>query len=401
MKLTKNQLVVLSGAAMLLVTWVTAMFWTFGNMAEAAVLSDHNIQPRMSSAELMSSLQDAETAERGFIATGNLKSLEPFYAVNVQIKDELSRLRQLTKSRAVSPHLDAMVLLVDNMMQQLASVIETRREQGQGAATALVGQGQGKRTMDGIRNEMRSVDAILNDAMLGNEAQLKLTLQRQFNLLVLAGFLALVTVVSFGFVAKRKSRQRLDGQMGLEAQHLLKIQQKTNTTLQQVNDSLQASEEKLSVTRYSIGDAVIAIDTHQRVTLVNTAAEQLTGWSQAQALGRGVNEIFHIVNRETRKPAQISLSETLKHGKVQGMVSHTVLIAKNGNECNIADSCAPRRNRNSQVIGAVLVFRDLTKEYALQQSLQDSAALVQTILSTVTDCIVTLHARSVSAPIES
>jgi len=399
MKLSKNQLVVLIGAAMLLVTWVTAMLWTFGNMAEAAVLSAHNIQPRMSSAELMSSLQNAEAGERGFIATGDLKSLEPFYAVNVQIKEELSRLLQLTTSPAAVLHLDAMVLLVDSMMQQLASVIEIRREQGQGAATALVAQGQGKRTMDGIRNEMHSVDVILDDAMIGYDAQLKLTLRRLFIFLVSAGFLALGTAISFGFVGMRKTKQQLDGLVVLETQHLLKIQQKTNTTLQQVNDSLQASKEKLSVSQYSIGDAVIATDTHERVTLINTAAEQLTGWSQAQALGHGVNEIFHSVNRETRKPAKISVTATLKHGKAQGLANHTVLIAKNGNECEIADSCAPRRNRDLQVIGAVLVFRDLSKEYAQKQSLQDSAALVQTILNTVTDSIITLHARSASVPI--
>jgi PAS domain S-box-containing protein len=230
--------------------------------------------------------------------------------------------------------------------------------------------------------------------MLRYDAQLKVTMRRLYIFLVSAGVLALVTAISFGFVAVRKTKQRLDDLVALETQHLLKIQQDTNTKLQQVNDNLQASEEKLSVTLYSIGDAVIATDTHERVTLVNTAAEQLTGWSQAQALGRGVNEIFHIVNRETRKPAKIPVSDALKHGKVQGLANHTVLIARNGNECDIADSCAPIRNRDSRVIGAVLVFRDVTKEYALQQSLQDSAALVQTILNTVTDGIITLHARS-------
>jgi two-component system sensor histidine kinase/response regulator len=215
-----------------------------------------------------------------------------------------------------------------------------------------------------------------------------------FIFLVSAGVLALVTTISLSFVAMRKNKQRQDELEALQTQHLLKIQQDSNTKLQQVNDSLQASEEKLSVTLYSIGDAVIATDTKERVTLVNTAAEQLTGWSQAQALGRGVHEVFRVVNRETRKPTRIPVSDALKHGKVQGLANHTVLIARNGNECDIADSCAPIRNRDSRVIGAVLVFRDVTKEYALQQSLQDSAALVQTILSTVTDGIITLHARS-------
>jgi two-component system sensor histidine kinase/response regulator len=107
-----------------------------------------------------------------------------------------------------------------------------------------------------------------------------------------------------------------------------------------------------------------------------------------------VNEIVHIVSRETRQPVRNPVADALKHGRVQGLANHTVLIARNGKECDIADSCAPIRNRESRVIGAVLVFRDVTKENAMQQSLQDSAALVQAILSTVTDGIITLHARS-------
>jgi len=394
MKLTKNQKFALTGAVALLAIWVAAMFLTFDDMAEAAVLRGQNFQTRISSAELMSSMQDAETGQRGYIVTGDPKYLEPYNAVNLQVKDDLTRLRKLTNNRAVSKHLDAIVPLMDDKLQELAAVIKIRREQGLEAAMARVTEGRGKRSMDGIRYEMHGVEEILDDAMRSYDAQLKLTMRRLFIFLVSAGMLALFTAISFGFVTIRKAKQQLDDLVALETQHLLKIQQDTNITLQQVNDSLQASEEKLSVTLYSIGDAVIATDTHERVTLVNTAAEQLTGWSQAQALGRGVNEIFHIVNRETRKPAKIPVSDALKHGKVQGLANHTVLIAKNGNECDIADSCAPIRNRDSRVIGAVLVFRDVTKEYALQQSLQDSAALVQTILNTVTDCIITLHARS-------
>ena len=156
---------------------------------------------------------------------------------------------------------------------------------------------------------------------------------------------------------------------------------------------MQVSEEKLAVTLNSIGDAVIATDAEARVTLLNPLAEQLTGWTQAEATGRPVDEIFHIINQETRQPATIPVMETLAHGTIQGLANHTVLIARDGSECAIADSCAPIRDRDGQVVGAVLVFRDVTEEYAAQQALRDSAALIQTILNTVVDGIITLHAR--------
>jgi PAS domain S-box-containing protein len=394
MTLTKQQSLALTGAVALLAVWVTAMFWTFDDMADAAALRGQIFQTRVSGADLMSSLQDAETGQRGYIMTGDLNYLEPYNNVNLQLRGELVRLLKLNTNSAVAKHLEAIGPLLDVKLKELASTIELRHDQGFAQAIAVIEVGAGKRAMDGIRGEIRSIEGILDAAMLRYDERLSLNLRRLFIFLVSAGVLALVTAISFSLVAIRRTKQRQDDLAALQTQHLLKIQQDSNAKLQQVNDSLQASEEKLSVTLYSIGDAVIATDTYERVTLVNTAAEQLTGWSQAQALGRGVNEIFRIVNRETRQPAKIPVSEALKHGKVQGLANHTVLISRNGNECDIADSCAPIRNRDSKVIGAVLVFRDVTKEYALQQSLQDSAALVQAILNTVTDSIITLHAHS-------
>jgi len=181
-------------------------------------------------------------------------------------------------------------------------------------------------------------------------------------------------------------------QVETERQHLLEIQEETNKQLQQTNVTLQVSEERLAVTLNSIGDAVIATDAEARITLMNPLAEQLTGWTQVSAAGRPVDEIFHIVNKDTRRPATIPVMDTLAHGTIQGLANHTVLIARNGSECDIADSCAPIRDRDAQVIGAVLVFRDVTGEYAVQQALHDSTAQIQTILNTVVDGIITLHA---------
>ncbi|MBU1564529.1 MAG: PAS domain S-box protein, partial [Proteobacteria bacterium] len=182
-------------------------------------------------------------------------------------------------------------------------------------------------------------------------------------------------------------------QVEAERQHFLEIQEETNKKLQEANVTLRESEEKLAVTLNSIGDGVIAIDAEARVTLLNPLAEKLTGWTQAQASGRPVDEIFSIINKETRQPVIIPVTESLAQGTIHGLANHTVLIARDGKECDIADSCAPIRDREGQVIGAVLVFRDVTGEYSAKQALHDSTALVQTILNAVVDGIVTLNAR--------
>jgi PAS domain S-box-containing protein len=168
--------------------------------------------------------------------------------------------------------------------------------------------------------------------------------------------------------------------------------QKTlNSLLVRANETLRESESNLEVTLNSIGDGVIATDTKANVTRMNPVAEQLTGWTLPEAKGHSVSEVFNIINKETRKPSTIPVLETLAKGTIQGLANHTVLIAKNGSECDIADSCAPIFNHDNMVIGAILVFRNVTSEYATQQALRDSSALVQAVLNTVVDGVVTIN----------
>ena len=178
-------------------------------------------------------------------------------------------------------------------------------------------------------------------------------------------------------------------QVEAERQHLLAVQEETNRQLMQANVTLQVSEEKLAVTLNSIGDAVIATDAEARVTILNPLAEKLTGWTLAEAAGRPVDEIFHIISKETRLPATVPVMETLAQGTIKGLANHTVLIARNGSECDVADSCAPIRDRDERVIGAVLVFRDVTGEYAAQQALRDQQFYTRSLIEANIDAIMT------------
>jgi PAS domain S-box-containing protein len=211
-------------------------------------------------------------------------------------------------------------------------------------------------------------------------------------IIITASLLTLLFALSFAYLIFRVPRHRVENAIHLQTEHLLEIQAETNNQLRLANATLQVSEEKLAVTLNSIGDAVIATDAEGRVTILNPLAERLTGWTQAEAVDRTVDEIFHIINQETRQPSTIPVKETLAKGTIQGLANHTVLIARDGSERTIADSCAPIRDREGQVVGAVLVFRDVSDEDAARQALRDSAALIQTILDTVVDGIITLHA---------
>ena len=168
-----------------------------------------------------------------------------------------------------------------------------------------------------------------------------------------------------------------------ETQHLLDHQETINRQLQLVNATLRENEEKLAVTLSSIGDAVLATDANACVTSLNPVAEQLTGWTQTLAAGRPIAEVFHIINKESRQPATIPVMETLARGTIQGLANHTVLVARDGSECDIADSCAPIRDREGQVIGAVLVFRDVSGDYAVQQALRENEERFRTLADNI------------------
>ncbi|MDD2919466.1 PAS domain S-box protein [Rhodoferax sp.] len=214
-----------------------------------------------------------------------------------------------------------------------------------------------------------------------------------FSYLSAVAVLALALAGLFAYLILQRSRQRVNQLVQSETMQLLQAQETSNQLLEQANHHLQESEQRLWVTLNSIGDAVIATDAAACVTLLNPVAEALTGWTQAQAVGQPIDEVFHIINKETRALTKIPVADTLAHGTIQGLANHTVLIARDAREFDIADSCAPIRSADGLVVGAVLVFRNISEEYAVQQSLRDSAALLQTILNTVADGLVTIHAH--------
>ncbi|HVK12566.1 MAG TPA: PAS domain S-box protein, partial [Gemmataceae bacterium] len=119
--------------------------------------------------------------------------------------------------------------------------------------------------------------------------------------------------------------------------------------------------ERLRTTLVSIGDAVITTDTAGRVTNLNAVAEALTGWSDREAAGHPLDAVFRIVTEATRRPVENPVARALRDGRIVGLANHTVLIARDGTERPIDDSAAPIRCKAGEVVGCVLVFRDISE----------------------------------------
>jgi len=135
--------------------------------------------------------------------------------------------------------------------------------------------------------------------------------------------------------------------------------------------SLRVQEEWLRVTLASIGDAVITTDTQGLVTYLNPVAQSLTGWTQDESLGRPLEDVFQIVNERTRNPVESPARAALKDGRVVGLANHTLLIARDGSERPIDDSAAPILGTDGVIIGAILVFRDITERYRVEQEARE------------------------------
>ena len=125
---------------------------------------------------------------------------------------------------------------------------------------------------------------------------------------------------------------------------------------------LAEEKERLAVTLRSIGDGVIVTDMNGVITLLNKVAEQHTGWTTAEAASKPLIEVFHIINEKTRERCVNPVEKVIETGLICGLANHTALIKKDGTEIVIEDSAAPIRDRESKIVGIVLVFRDATEK---------------------------------------
>jgi diguanylate cyclase (GGDEF)-like protein/PAS domain S-box-containing protein len=136
-------------------------------------------------------------------------------------------------------------------------------------------------------------------------------------------------------------------------------------------------KERAEVTLQSIGDAVISTDASGRIDYMNPVAESLTGWSAAEAHGREIRDVLNLVTELEHEPLENPLLRALGRGEHRsdgGAADHSVLITRSGQEIAIQESAAPICDRQGRMIGAVIVFHDVTKERRLKRALAYQAS---------------------------
>ncbi|MBF0120849.1 MAG: response regulator [Desulfobacterales bacterium] len=150
---------------------------------------------------------------------------------------------------------------------------------------------------------------------------------------------------------------------------------RTHLEIYKLKKTLFDEREQLMVTLRSIGDGVITTDVQCRVVLINRVAEELTGWFQHEAYGKEIREVFHIIHEQTRLLCENPIEKVIQSGTIIELANNTLLVSRDGTERIIADSGSPIRDKDGNIIGVVLIFRDITHRVLIEKELQQAQRL--------------------------
>ncbi|WP_306602471.1 response regulator [Azonexus sp.] len=236
MKAIHKIIAALSGAILLVSLGMAVSFWAFEQIEASAAARRHTRLVMISAGELLGRLMDAESSQRGYALTGNPVFLEPYLAVRDDIHSHLQVLRELTLIDSARHHLDVIAPLVENKMAEMAKIVELRGAHKLAAMQAMFSSGQGKRTMDSIRDGLHSFDLIEEAALDAHEADFKAKMRFLFSVIVFASVFALLLALAFGYQVYRGTQQRLKNLINQENERFLGVLQEKNVELESARE---------------------------------------------------------------------------------------------------------------------------------------------------------------------
>jgi PAS domain S-box-containing protein len=323
------------------------------NTQSRAVFRRHVIAQ---SEELLSTLKDAETGQRGFVITGDEKYLGPYNVALARLPKELASLKGLTKAGIPAEDLARIEQLAQKNLSELQTTIQLRRTGGFDAAVAMVKSGVGKETMDNLRAAIAQLQQQQEIALRAETNVVEMATRGRTLIFTLSGLISLLFIVW--------AYQRISS--------AIKGREVALAETEAARSEIQRQKDLLSVTLSSIGDCVIVSDEQGRITFMNGVAEKLTGWSFAEAHLQPTRHVFKIVNEHTREPVESPVEKVMKTGVIAGLANHMLLIRRDGSEVPIDDSGAPIKEADGTIHGAVLVFRDFSEHKEAQRALQEA-----------------------------
>ena len=295
---------------------------------------------------VVSALKDLETGQRGYLLTGNPEYLEPYKQAKKQLPELLNELRSEVRYPDQIARIERLSPLINEKLAEMEATLLVRDQLGPNEALEIVRTNRGKVTMDALRQLGDEIRTFAFSLMLAASDDLEArSLRSRFGVLAGCSILVSLLLLSLGLIHRATARR------------------------ESLVGELDNAGRQFQTTLASIGDGVITTDRNGLVTFLNPIAEQLSGWSSDEAKGSSIESVFHIVNETTGDKTANPVRQVLRDLKIVGMANHTNLVRRDGTAVPIDDSAAPILDSESKLIGAVMVFRDVTSRRAVDQAL--------------------------------
>jgi len=348
--------------ALLLVLLTTAFTYrAWSGLAHARQAAAVTRQVVDAANSLMAEITDAETAQRGFLLTGNERYLVPYHSAVAQVPASLASLARAAAARGAQhlpDQLPELRGLIDQKLAELAHTIDLRRAANFEGALAVVNENRGQALMEKIRKICTGIQSA-NEALIARQREDLTSRLLQAGIISVGGSVAVFLLLALATVTIRRAAR--------DRQLLI------NNLVRSEQDA-RSAHALLQTTISSIGDGVITTDAAENIVFLNPVAESLTGWTQAEAAGKPLERIFVIQDENTGAPSSNPVTAALRENRIVNLANHTSLTTRDGRQVPIEDSAAPIRSALGDVTGVVLVFRDVTRRREAERARQKAAA---------------------------
>jgi PAS domain S-box-containing protein len=307
---------------------------------------------------LIVKLADAESSEYEYLLLADPKYLEAHKSAIQPIHKLLNQIAAAGLPPMGVSLIEQLRSAADEQVRQMSRIIEIRRK------------GRAVQVLDTLRHESKQEHELIRhvgDSLLRIEnVAFQEQVARASYCARLAAFVSVVGC-ALALMLLVFSRRKIDQGFG--------SRERLIEELSRSKKEVQQSKDLFETTLNSIGDAVIATDEQGRVAFMNPLASRLTGWNPGEAIGRELSQVFHAVNESTGARIQTSLKEVVNARPSDGVMNECILTSRDGRHTPIEESGAPIVDRDAQLRGAVLVFRDVSGRKKAERQLVESEQL--------------------------
>ncbi|MGZ3930714.1 MAG: PAS domain S-box protein [Bacteroidia bacterium] len=304
-------------------------------------------------------IKEIENESRTYVITGKAGEITAFNHVIDTVEQHIRFLKQLTAdNQNQQARLDSLMLDVKKRITFANALMKERELNGFEAAKSLLETGAGfalTKKIEGLVDTFQQEENMLLEKRKQKNQE---NINASYNLIRIfqAGIILVLVAVLIVILSTLRAR-RLS------------------------QEELSESREWLSKTLTGIGDAVIATDKNGIISFINPVGERLTGWASAEAIGKPLDFIFEVINEDTRQIVENPVKKVLREKTIIDLAASTKLVRKDKAEVAIDDSAAPIYNNRGELIGVVLVFRDVEKQRAAEKELKQANERFNKIIS--------------------